>query len=69
MGAKPWLLDQLGDQIRLKHYLILVEWVYCVLGKEFTRCVTIANSSDGRRRGGSCSGDGVCGGWVWCGWG
>ena len=37
MDGKPRLLDQLRDQIRLKHYSIRTEQVYCEWVKQFIR--------------------------------
>ncbi|WP_137820620.1 integron integrase [Pseudomonas sp. 2FG] len=37
MDGKPKLLDQLRDQIRLKHYSIRTEHVYCEWVKQFIR--------------------------------
>jgi integron integrase len=37
MDGKPRLLDQLRDQIRLKHYSIRTERVYCEWAKRFIR--------------------------------
>ena len=37
MDEKPRLLDQLRDQIRLKHYSIRTERVYCEWVKQFIR--------------------------------
>ncbi len=37
MDGKPRLLDQVREQIRLKHYSIRTEHVYCDWVKRFTR--------------------------------
>lgn len=48
MDGKPRLLDQVRDQIRLKHYSIRTERVYCEWIKRYVRFHNYRHPMEGR---------------------